>query len=452
MVNEQVKSIATSWKAALFKHEATVGNAHDAADIVAHCINLMYPTIETRRDVVVLCENHRDAFVADLLTCLPNLSSLSGRGLAIYSASAFTRLLQIPKFNCAFVIRDTIGWNAAEELAIGSSKFYFKIHVVEAKVANPVTNLASPVEGAIAPVIALKPFKAAVPIAEVRYGLDLSQEDRDDYNAFSTYIEQTYAIFGSQRNMERAYMGDYKNGMSAEKVCTDIATSNGWSPNLDMTNTGDIFIDETYSPMALKERIKTTYVYGHERGKMLTDYYTKLQVIGDIVEQFQGGCLILNKSEEFCNTVVKSLNERFSSKVCLPFHDAIPSLTITGKNGKPKSYGARSQSKDNLNDFHIGRVWALCAKGGSLWKDIPFICRVVIITSPLACDFQTIAKRCPDSTFGNAKVLQLFKIFMNNTIEENVILRQSDAPDYEQIGGIKREITATENSAVFLTF
>jgi hypothetical protein len=252
--------------------------------------------------------------------------------------------------------------------------------------------------------------------------------------------------------MERAYMGDYKNNMSAEQVCNDIATSNGWSPQLDMTQVGNQFIDEMYSPLSLKERVKITYNYGRARAKLLTDCDDKIPVICDIVEQFQGGCMILSKTEEFTTKIVKDLNVHFNQEVCLPFHDAIPSITVTGKNGKLKPYGARNQSKDNLADFHCGRVWALSAKGGSLWKDIPFICRAVIITSPLACDLQTIIKRCPDATFGNATEIALFKIFVNDTIEENVILRQSDAPDYEQIGGIKRTKIESENSAVFLTF
>jgi hypothetical protein len=477
MEKAKVDGIVAAWKANGFKMETDVYSKADAIEILAEALGRMYPTENTVRNVLILCENDRDDYTELLRARVPNLNNLSGRGLAIYSMSAFTRLAHIQDYNCLFVIRDTEGWAGGEELATGSSKFKLRLMLKKAQATAATTDvvgtkgepfsvqfsshgtsdaLLSPVEkGEAEPAQKprlVEPLALSVPVREVRYGLDLDEQDKQDYNVFSKYIDDTYSIFGSQRNMERAYMGDYKNNMSAEQVCNDIAAANGWSTSLDMTQTGDRFIDETYSPMALKERVKITYNYGRARAKLISDYSTKIPVIADIIERFEGGCLILSKGEEFTNKIVKDLNVHFNREVVLPFHDAIPSLSIKGKNGKMKPYGARSQSKDNLADFHCGRIWALSAKGGSLWKDIPFIAPVIIITSPMACDLQSITKRCVDSTFGNAKEVLLFKIFMNDTIEENVILRQVDAPDYEQIGGVKREKVVTDSNTVFLTF
>jgi hypothetical protein len=462
MTNQELQAIADKWKAESFKSSVEVASETDAVAVVADCVKRMYPNDTVNRTVLILCENNRDNYVELLRVLLPNINNLTGRGLAVYSAQAFTRLMHLQDYNCVFILRDTVGWNAAEELATGVSKFKLKVIVNKTlAVAKPPVApfsdaLLSPVEKGEAepakqPSVAM-PLVMPVPVREVRYGLDMTEQDKQDYDVFSKYIEDTYAIFGSQRNMERAYMGDYKNGMSAEKVCNDIAEANGWSTHLDMTQTGDRFIDETYSPMALKERVKITYNYGRARAKLVCDYNAKVQVIADIIESYEGGCLILSKGEEFSNNLVKALNTHFNREVCLPFHDAIPSITVKGKNGKPKAYGARSQSKDNLADFHCGRIWALSAKGGSVWKDIPFIAPVIIITSPMACDLQSVVKRCPESTFGDATGISLFKIFMNDTIEENIILRQSDAPDYEQIGGVKREKVANDSNTVFLTF
>jgi hypothetical protein len=460
MNNAQVLAIADRWKADGFNSNIELNDKTGIAEVISMCVARMYPTAETYRNVLILCESDKDYFVNLFTALIPNITNLTGRGLTIYSSATFTRLAHIPDFNCCFVIRSTIGWNAAEELAIGSSKFKLRITYNE----DAKTTTASTVEGHFAPPVekgepappkqpsVVIPLKLSVPVHEVRYAIDLSPEDRQDYDTFSKYLEATYAIFGSQRNMERAYMGDYKNGMSAEKVCTDIAEANGWSTHLDMTQTGNRFIDETYSPMALKERIKITYNYGRARAKLVSDNASKIPVIADIIESYEGGCLILSKGEEFTNKIVKDLNVHFNREVVLPFHDAIPSISVKGKNGKMKPYGARSQSKDNLADFHCGRIWALAAKGGSLWKDIPFIAKVVIITSPLACDLQSITKRCIESTFGDVTGVSLFKLFINDTIEENVVLRQADAPDYEQIGGVKRESVAGDNTTVFLNF
>jgi hypothetical protein len=348
--------------------------------------------------------------------------------------------LNVKYYSIAFIIRKNEGYNPAVDLALGRSKFYLKLTV-----KNAVAFDVPPVEEGQGKVTDTKvsidnAVVARVKVIERRYGINLSDDDMADYKQYSDYITQTYAIFGGQYQMQAAYRGDYKKNISAEQVCADIAKSNGWLPQMDMTLESNKILDEQFSPYSLKERVAMTYKYSAARAKLCSESLFKINRIYELIKEHTGKrIMILSTTGAFADTVYNGVNIIAGKTICLPFHNDIPTTT-KGKTAKgtPKKYGCVAASKDNLAEYHSRRVAALSAKGGSIFKEIPFMADVVIITSPLACSFTDIVKRCSDSTFGDENGVIVCKILANDTIEENVVLRQNDSPDYEVFNCVKR--------------
>lgn len=78
-------------------------------------------------------------------------------------------------------------------------------------------------------------------------------------------------VIGNIENIKRIKCGDYKLNLSAAEVRYNIAKSNGWSENLDMSIPFNKQIDEIYNPNALLERVCTIYEIMKNRRDLVTD-------------------------------------------------------------------------------------------------------------------------------------------------------------------------------------
>ena len=71
------------------------------------------------------------------------------------------------------------------------------------------------------------------PVEEHRYGVELTDEEREQYDKCAEYISTSITIFGEFSNIEKCKVGDARLGISATEVRNTIASNNGWNENLD---------------------------------------------------------------------------------------------------------------------------------------------------------------------------------------------------------------------------
>jgi hypothetical protein len=452
MTSQDVESILGQFKISGGHYSSTVVSKEDTADIVAALVNKSFANPDRNPAITILVESEREKYTKMLSDRLPGMYSYASRGLLITSPDVYLSQLTPRKANTTVIIRDGFGVLRAHELSLTYTNYDLVLTVVNTfgkrDDATPPVKEGTSEDTSFGIINSLQ---ALVDVHETRYGVNLTAEDRSDYDTYSDYIKQTYNIFGGNYQMQAAYKGDYKRHLTAEQICTDIANSNGWDARMDMTSPVNRQIDEMYSPVALKERVNVTYKFSASRKKLCSDNGMKLATIFNIVrDNLDKRILILSCRGEFADVIVTMLNTEFGKLVAMPFHDEIPT-TIKGttKAGKPKPYGHVKASRDAVAALNDRKIVALSGKGGSIYKDIPFQVDLVIITSPLACSFADIAKRCTESLFGDEDGLKLIKIYFNDTIEENVVLRHNDAPDYDVIGGVKRE-TVSNNDDTFI--
>lgn len=272
----------------------------------------------------------------------------------------------------------------------------------------------------------------------------LSVDDTTEFARQLAYykreISTGIAIFGNFDNIKYARVGNSSTNCSSAMICDAIARQNGWSNNLDMSSQFDVDIDRLYNPNAIKERADKIYNLIRERSILLTSSKDKLIKIKNIVANNKDKkILIINKYPEYASTVTMYLNDNFSNRVCMNYHnnvDNVPAIDDDGnpiliksgaKKGQQKMLGVTSQKKlaqklMNTNKIHILSCNAAPDKALDIDVD------VIIITSPLCDTVETYLYRLSKVKF--AKRLTLYTLYYKGTLEERKLAERTVPPNH----------------------
>ena len=183
--------------------------------------------------------------------------------------------------------------------------------------------------------IAIRHDNIYSPVEEHRYGVDLSDDDRELYNKYTDYITTSISIFGDLSNIEKCKKGDNKLGISAANFRNTVAHENGWREDLDTNVPFMKQIDDIYNPNILFERACTFYTIAKQRRDLVCDNEAKLEVIRNIcLDNKDKKILIISKRGEYAAKVTKYLNKCLDLR-CGDYHDCIEDAITTDEMGIP---------------------------------------------------------------------------------------------------------------------
>lgn len=293
------------------------------------------------------------------------------------------------------------------------------------------------------------------PVEEHRIAIELDDNDKKEYDKQTAFINNSMNVIGNIENIKRIKCGDYKLNLSAAEVRHNIAKSNGWSENLDMSIPFNKQIDEIYNPNALLERVCTIYEIMKNRRDLVTDNKNKLPVILDIINRHPDKqFVIISKRGEFAAEITKYLNN--NNIKCGDYHDniesaiavddnSVPILIKSGKDkGKPKIVCSQAISSSNLRYYNDNRLTVLSTKNASLNK-LNLACFGLIITSPLCDSVIDIRNKFKEIEFNTTPNL-VYTIYCNSTIEAKSIAATKETPIYKVINETEKEILYDEES------
>ena len=221
------------------------------------------------------------------------------------------------------------------------SKFRLMIlteNVIDAKKLAEIYEKCKPINNAI-DANSLNAYRLSIPVEENQIAVDFANtEHLATYNKYSEYITQVLQIFGDFNTISYARRGS-PDGRSSEQILNDIASYNGWSSNMDMTNPFSKQIDECYNPIVLGEKAHTCYEVMRKRNNLVSDNDAKLESIANIIrdewkEDSSTRFIIISKRGEFAAAVTNYINEEFG-EVCGDYHDKIEPKIALDNNGTP---------------------------------------------------------------------------------------------------------------------
>ena len=304
--------------------------------------------------------------------------------------------------------------------------------------------------------IAIRHDNIYSPVEEHRYGVELSDDDRELYNKYTDYITTCISIFGELSNIEKCKKGDDKLGISAADFRNTIAYENGWREDLDTNIPFMKQIDDIYNPNILFERACTFYTITKQRRDLVCDNDAKLEVIKNIcLDNKDKKILIISKRGEYAAKITKYLNENSDIK-CGDYHDCIedaiaiddmgiPILVKSGVNkGKPRVVGAQAQSSLNERRFNAGYINALSIKSASNIK-LKIACDIVILTSSLCDNIIEVKSRFTDIVF-NSVPTKTFRVYCNSTIENDKLNKEKENTLFTIINETENNVLYDENS------
>ena len=299
-------------------------------------------------------------------------------------------------------------------------------------------------------------YRLSLPVEEHQIAVDFANaEHLNVYNQYSEYITQVLQIFGDFNNIAYARKGA-PDGRSSEQVLNDIAKYNGWSSTMDMSNPFTKQIDECYNPIVLGEKAHTCYEVMRKRGVLVSDNSAKLEAIGQIVrDNPDDKIIIISKRGEFAAEITNYLNETFG-EICGDYHDKIEPRVMTDDNGVPILYKSGSRVNQpriahaqaigsrNLDFYNRGRLRVLSLKNASNTA-ISASFSVMIITSSLCDTIDEIRYRFNHLDIDNNKLV-VYKLFMNETIEEKALGKEKPSPNHIIIEAKKNFVFGSENN------
>lgn len=304
--------------------------------------------------------------------------------------------------------------------------------------------------------IAIRHDNIYSPVEEHRYGVELSDDDRELYNKYTDYITTCISIFGDLSNIEKCKKGDDKLGISATDFRNTVAYENGWNENLDTNIPFMKQIDDIYNPNVLFERACTFYTIAKQRRDLVCDNDAKFEVIKNIcLDNKDKKILIISKRGEYAAKITKYLNENSDIK-CGDYHDCIedaiavndigiPILVKSGVNkGKPRVIGAQAQSSLNERRFNAGVINALSIKSASNVK-LKIACDIVIFTSSLCDNIIEVKSRFTDVVF-NGVPTKTFRVYCNSTIENDKLNKEKENTLFTIINETENNVLYDENS------
>lgn len=299
-------------------------------------------------------------------------------------------------------------------------------------------------------------YRLSLPVEEYQIAVDFANvEHLNAYNQYSEYITQVLQIFGDFNNIAYARKGA-PDGRSSEQVLNDIAKYNGWSSTMDMSNPFTKQIDECYNPIVLGEKAHTCYEVMRKRGVLVSDNSAKLEAIGQIIrDNPDDKIIIISKRGEFAAEITNYLNETFG-EICGDYHDKIEPRVMTDDNGVPVLYKSGSMKGQpriahaqaigsrNLDFYNRGRLRVLSLKNASNTA-ISASFSVMIITSSLCDTIDEIRYRFNHLDIDSNKLV-VYKLFMNETIEEKALGKEKPSPNHTIIEAKKNFVFGSENN------
>ena len=299
-------------------------------------------------------------------------------------------------------------------------------------------------------------YRLSLPVEEHQIAVDFANaDDANNYINYSDYITQVLQVFGDFNNIAYARKGS-PDGRSSEQVLNDIAKYNGWSSTMDMSNPFTKQIDECYNPIVLGEKAHTCYEVMRKRGVLVSDNDAKLEVISQIVrDNPDDKIIIISRRGEFAAKITNYLNETFG-EICGDYHDKIEPRIMTDDNGVPVLYKsgslkgqpriahAQAIGSRNLDFYNRGRLRVLSLKNASN-TTISASFNVMIITSSLCDTIDEIRYRFNHLDIDSNKLV-VYKLFMNETIEEKALGKEKPSPNHTIIEAKKNFVFGSENN------
>ena len=300
-------------------------------------------------------------------------------------------------------------------------------------------------------------YRLSLPVEEHQIAVDFANaDDANNYINYSDYITQVIQVFGDFNNIAYARKGA-PDGRSSEQVLNDIAKYNGWSSTMDMSNPFTKQIDECYNPIVLGEKAHTCYEVMRKRGVLVSDNSAKLEAIAQIVKDNPNDkIIIISKRGEFAAEITNYLNETFG-EICGDYHDKIEPRIMTDDNGvpvlykkgsakagQPKIAHAQAIGSRNLDFYNRGRLRVLSLKNASNTA-ISASFSIMIITSSLCDTIDEIRYRFNHLDIDSNKLV-VYKLFMNETIEEKALGKEKPSPNHTIIEAKKNFVFGNENN------
>lgn len=339
------------------------------------------------------------------------------------------------------------------------SKFRLMIlidDVIDAKKLSNIYEKCKPINNPIDS-NSINAYRLSLPVEENQIAVDFANaEHLNAYNSYSEYITQVLQIFGDFNTIAYARKGA-PDGRSAEQVLNDIAVYNGWSSTMDMTNPFTKQIDACYNPIILGEKAHTCYDVMRKRNQLVSDNSAKLKTIAQIVRDNPNDkIIIISKRGEFAAEITNYLNEVFG-EICGDYHDKIEPRVMTDDNGvpvlykkgsakagQPKIAHAQAIGSRNLDFYNRGRLRVLSLKNSSNTA-ISASFSVMIITSSLCDTIDEIRYRFNHLDIDSNKLV-VYKLFMNETIEEKALSKEKVSPNHTIIEAKKNFVFGSENN------
>jgi hypothetical protein len=303
----------------------------------------------------------------------------------------------------------------------------------------------------------LQHIAVSSPVKEYQLPCYLTDDDKQKYDEYTKFINDSITIFGNFDAIEECKFGNKTSNISAEEIRRTIAISNGWSVQMDMNDPMAKAIDDMYNPNALLERANNVYNIIRLRTTLISENIVKLQEIYNIVNENKGKkILIISKSSIFAEKIKNYINDNieysgksvpvngdiFATKLkflkypyCLGFHSEMPPVPKTDKDGKQLRYSAKSQKAGqpiymaekaqksfNLGLFNDGYTKVLSANN-AIDKSLEGEIDILILTSTLCSSVRDIKYRLPNLVFSSIPN-EVYKVYCANTIEQNKLEKE----------------------------
>lgn len=273
------------------------------------------------------------------------------------------------------------------------------------------------------------------PVKETQLSVKLNNDDRELYDKCTDFINKCIKVFGDIGTIEQCKNGNKNLNISSSEYRYALAKMNGWHEELDVNIEFQKQIDDIYNPNVLLEKASTFYTITKQRRDLISDNEAKLNCILNIIENNPNEkILIVSKRGEFAAKITNYLNNQYGSIVCGDYHDNIEECVATnsdgsviliksGENkGKPKVLQAQAISSHNEKLYNANVFNVLSVKNSSN-KKLKIDCSIIIFTSPICDNIFDFKTRFSNINI-TSKPNNIYKIYCENTIEKNIILKE----------------------------
>lgn len=283
-------------------------------------------------------------------------------------------------------------------------------------------------------------------VLEIHIPAKFNEVEKDTYEKANKVISDTVTVLGGDISIiKKLREGDIDNGLTANQVAYNLAISNGWSNDLDMSIPFMVEIDKIYNPASIQERVSNYYNIVRERSTLETRGLDKINLILDIIRSNPAKkILIISKDADYasdiCNYVNKHipnpstgvLNSNYSFDICQNLHnkqESIPMIDVStgeyfkyksGANkGKIKPIGKKAQHDMSMNMLAKDYIYVLSGQNAMPdYTDIEI--DALIITSPMCDNLGTFKYRVANIGF-KTKPNVVFKLYNESSREEKEI-------------------------------